>query len=42
MVGIYCTHRLNGKMRPVKIIQRMGGGRVKEKDGGGEFHYNIL
>jgi hypothetical protein len=27
----------NGKMRPVEIILRMGGRRIKENDGGDEF-----
>jgi hypothetical protein len=29
-------------MRPVKTIPGMGGRRIKENDGGGEFNYNIL
>jgi hypothetical protein len=29
----------NGKMRPVDTIVRMGEGRIKENDGGGEFNY---
>jgi hypothetical protein len=32
----------NGKMRPVETIPGMGGGRIKEKDGGGEFNYDIF
>jgi hypothetical protein len=28
----------NGKMRPVETIPGMGGGRIKENDGGGEFN----
>jgi hypothetical protein len=28
----------NGKMRPVEIILRMGGRRIKDNDGGGEFN----
>jgi hypothetical protein len=32
----------NRKMRPVETIPGMGGGRIKENDGGGEFSYNIL
>jgi hypothetical protein len=32
----------NGKMRPVRTILRMGGGRIRENDGGGEFSYDIL
>jgi hypothetical protein len=31
----------NGKMRPVETIPGMGGGRIKENDGGGEFNYDI-
>jgi hypothetical protein len=32
----------NGKMRPVETIPGMGGRRIKENDGGGEFNYDIL
>jgi hypothetical protein len=32
----------NGKMRPVETIPGMGGGRIKENDGGGEFNYDIF
>jgi hypothetical protein len=32
----------NGKMRPVETVPGMGGGRIKEIDGGGEFNYDIL
>jgi hypothetical protein len=32
----------NGKMRPVETLPRMGGRRIKENDGGGEFNYDIL
>jgi hypothetical protein len=32
----------NGKMRPAKTIQGMGGGKIKENDGGGEFNYDML
>jgi hypothetical protein len=32
----------NGKMRSVEAIPRMGGGGIKENDGGGEFNYNIF
>jgi hypothetical protein len=28
----------NGKMRPVETILRMGGGKIKENDRGGEFN----
>jgi hypothetical protein len=31
---------VNGKMRPVETIPRMG--RIKENDGGGEFDYYML
>jgi hypothetical protein len=33
---------VNGKMRPVETILGMGGGEIKENDGGGEFNYDIL
>jgi hypothetical protein len=29
-------------MKPVETIPVMRGGRIKEKDGGGEFNYDIL
>jgi hypothetical protein len=29
-------------MRPVETIPGMGGGGIKEKDGGGDFNYDIL
>jgi hypothetical protein len=29
-------------MRPVEIIPRIGGGKIGENDGGGEFNYDIL
>jgi hypothetical protein len=32
----------NGTMRPVETIPGMGGGEIKENDGGGEFKYDIL
>jgi hypothetical protein len=32
----------NGTMRPVETIPGMGGGRIKENEGGGEFNYDIL
>jgi hypothetical protein len=32
----------NAQMRPVEISQGMGEGGIKEKDGRGEFNYNIL
>jgi hypothetical protein len=30
------------KMRPVETIPEIGGGRIKENDGGGELNYDIL
>jgi hypothetical protein len=33
---------VNGKMRPVETILGMGGGRIKENDGWGEFKYDIF
>jgi hypothetical protein len=33
---------VNGKMRPVETIPRMGGGGIKENDGGGEFKCDIF
>jgi hypothetical protein len=34
----YCVFMyVKGKMRPVETIPGMGGGRIKENDGGGEF-----
>jgi hypothetical protein len=32
----------SGKMRPVETIPGMGGGRIKENSGGGEFKYDVL
>jgi hypothetical protein len=29
-------------MRPTETIPGMGGRRIKENDGGGEFNYDIL
>jgi hypothetical protein len=29
-------------MRPVETIPGMGGGRIKENDGGSAFNYDIL
>jgi hypothetical protein len=29
-------------MRPAESIPGMGGGRIKENDGGGEFKYDIF
>jgi hypothetical protein len=33
---------VNGKMRPVETVPGMGGGGIKENDGGGEFNDDIL
>jgi hypothetical protein len=33
---------VNAKMRPVETIPGMGGGEIKENDGGDEFNYDIL
>jgi hypothetical protein len=33
---------VNGKMRSVETILRMGEGRIKKNDGGGEFNYDKL
>jgi hypothetical protein len=32
----------NGIKKPVETIPRMGGGGMKENDGGGECNYDIL
>jgi hypothetical protein len=42
MVEYYVLLCVNGKMRPVETVPGMGGGRIKENDGGGEFNYDIL
>jgi hypothetical protein len=31
-----------GKMRPVQTIPGMGGDRIMENDGGGEFTYDVF
>jgi hypothetical protein len=31
-----------GKMSPVETVPGMGERRIKEKEGGGEFNYDIL
>jgi hypothetical protein len=31
----------NGTMGPIETIPRMGGGEIKENDGGGEFNHGI-
>jgi hypothetical protein len=28
----------NGKMRPIETIVKMGGGEIKENNGGGKFN----
>jgi hypothetical protein len=33
---------VNGKIRPVETIPRIGGESVKENDGGSEFNHEIL
>jgi hypothetical protein len=33
---------VNGKMRPVETIPGRRGEGIKEKDGGGEFNYDIV
>jgi hypothetical protein len=33
---------VNGEMRPVETIPRMGVGGIKENGGGGEFKYDIF
>jgi hypothetical protein len=42
MVQILCAHVVNGKMRPVETIPRMGVGRIKESGGGDEFNNDIF
>jgi hypothetical protein len=32
----------NGKLRSGETLPGMGGRRIKENDGGGEFNYDIL
>jgi hypothetical protein len=32
----------NGKMRHVETLPGMGGGGIKENEGGGEFNCNIF
>jgi hypothetical protein len=29
------------KMRPVETLLGMGGGKIKENDGGGKFNYDV-
>jgi hypothetical protein len=33
---------VNGKMKPAETIPGMGGGEIKENDGGDQFKYDIL
>jgi hypothetical protein len=33
---------VNGKMRSIETIPGMGGGEIKENDGGDEFNNDIL
>jgi hypothetical protein len=33
---------VNGKTRPVETIPGMGGRKIKENGGGGEFNYDIF
>jgi hypothetical protein len=42
MVEYYALMYENGKMRPAEAVPGMGGGRIKENDGGAEFKYDIL
>jgi hypothetical protein len=42
MVKILCTHVFKWKMIPVETIPRMGRGRIKDNDGGGELNYDIF
>jgi hypothetical protein len=42
MVKILYTRVCKWKNETVEIIPRMGDGRIKENDGGGEFNYDIL
>jgi hypothetical protein len=32
----------SGKMRSIETIPGMGGGGLKENDGGGEFNYDVV
>jgi hypothetical protein len=33
---------VNGKMRPVETVPGVGGGEIKERDGGGELNNDTL
>jgi hypothetical protein len=37
-----CTHDVNEKMIPVKIIPGTRGGGMKQSSGGGEFKHDIF
>jgi hypothetical protein len=41
MVEYYVLIYENGKMRPVETLPGMGGGRIKENDGGDGFNYDL-
>jgi hypothetical protein len=36
----YLYTHVSGKMRPVESIPGVGGGKIKETDGGGESNYD--
>jgi hypothetical protein len=40
IVEYYVLVYENGKMRLIETIPGMGGGGIKENDGGGEFNYD--
>jgi hypothetical protein len=42
MVQIVYTHVCKWKMIPVETVPKMGGRRVKESSGGGEFKYDTF
>jgi hypothetical protein len=33
---------VSGKMTPVEVIPGMGGGKIKENNGGSDFKYDIF
>jgi hypothetical protein len=50
-IVLFCIGSVNGiivqmfvirKLRPVETISGIGGGRIEESDGGGEFNYDIF
>jgi hypothetical protein len=42
-MGKYSVHMYeNGKMTPVETIPGIGGGEIRENDGGSDFSYNTL